>query len=85
MNLKVTASILGLAVFLQACEQAAPPADTANNAPSPDSSVEAAPAASTAGEQLPNAVYWGDTHLHTSYASQAASQSARESGASPWR
>ena len=65
MNLKATVCILGFAAFLQSCQKSPPPADTANDNSPPNVSAKAVPASPEAGEKLPNAVYWGDTHLHT--------------------
>ena len=65
MNQKITLCIVGLAALLQACNQSPPPVDPVTNAQPADTSVEQAASASTAAKTTPDAVYWGDTHLHT--------------------
>lgn len=77
MNWQANLCVFGLAALLQACDQTPPPADTTSDTAPAVASVEQAPAVSTAavstaGEKFPDAVYWGDTHVHSSYSFDAA-------------
>ncbi len=70
MKLNTPTSLLAMAVFLQACGESSPPAEDSVAAAPPV--VATAPTAAkpdyspAVGEDLPDTVYWGDTHLHTS-------------------
>ena len=65
-------SLLAMAVFIQACGQSSPPSiDTAAATATPEVAVEKPAYTPAADENIPDTVYWGDTHVHSSYSFDA--------------
>lgn len=74
MNKHSTLCLIALTALLQACENSTPDIDTTNKSEATivNPTLKQASTASSTSAALPSDVYWGDTHVHSSYSFDAA-------------